>query len=376
MRGLIFRYLFGELAATLVSGILIFSGILLVNIFFKAADLLLASGVRLEHFLDLLVSLLPHLLGMTVPMSLLLAMLLVYGRLAEHNELLALTAGGVGYARIFAPGIVLSIALTLFMLYMENVVAPRANDLEREAKLRIIRDSALVGLEEGVFTDSFPEHVIYIRKIDPASRRLEGIVINRMRENRLEMTILAREGTVGIDPDFRSLRLNLVGGSVYVFGGITHTVGTFTHAALSLNVEEMVRKLSRGESRMKAYSTRELAEEARRLSEDLPSEPGDRQNRIHFIRRLWREFHFRQSVPSICFCIPWVAIPMGIWARSGRKSLAFGLSMMSFLGYYLLLVLGKALIKDGIVSPWVGSWLPVAVLLAAGIVLTHRVTRS
>lgn len=375
MRGLIFRYLFGELAAALVSGILIFSGILLVNIFFKAAGLLLSRGTHFGHVFDLTLSLVPHLLTMTTPMSLLLGLLLVYGRLAEHNELLALTASGVGYRRILAPGIVLSAVIGLFMLALENVVAPRANDLEREAKLNLIRDSALVGIEEGAFNDSFPGHVIYVRRVDPASRMLEGIIINRMEENRIEMTILSREGTVDVDPEFRFLRLNLLGGSVYVLGGETHTVGTFTHATLGLDIQDMIRKLSRGEARMKAFTTPGLAREARHVEQGLSAEPDTRAAALHYVRRLRRELHLRMAVPATCLAIPWLAIPLGIWTRSGRRSLAFGLSMLSFLGYYLLLVFGKALIVEGVVSPWAGSWMPVAVLTAAGLALSYRVTR-
>jgi lipopolysaccharide export system permease protein len=376
VRGLIFRYLFGELAGSLVSGILIFSGILLVNILFKAADLLFTSGIQTQHILDLILSLIPHLLTMTTPMSLMLALLLGYGRLAEQNELVALTASGINYRRIFAPGVTLSILLTLFMLFMENVIAPRANHLEREAKLSIIRDSAVVGLEEGVFNDRFPGHVIYIRNIEPGSGELQGIVINRMKRSKLEMTILSRRGKVEIDPEFRFLRLRLFGGTVYVMGGVTHTVGTFTHATLSLDIHEMVRKLSRGESRMKAYTTGGLAQAARKLASDLPRDPESRDDTIRYIRRLWREFYFRQAVPATCFAIPWLAIPLGIWTRSGRKSLAFGLSLVSFFGYYLLLAFGKSLIKNGLVSPGVGSWMPVAVLLVAGLFLTLRITRT
>jgi len=376
VKGLVFRYVFADLAAIVVSGILIFSGILLVNVLFKAADLLLASGVRASHFLDLILALAPYMLIMTIPISLLLALLMVYGRMAEQNEFLALAAGGVNYTRILAPGVTLSVILFLFMLFTENVAAPKASALERIAKLNIIQDATLIGLEEGAFNDRFPGYVIYVRRIEPgAETPLQGIVINRMEGNELKVTILSREGSVSIDENFQFLTLNLIGGTVYAFGEESHTVGTFTHATFGLNIEDMVYRLSKNEAGMKDYTTRELVRTARDLEEHLPSEPSARENAIRYMRRYWKEFYSRQTEPAVCLALPFLAIPLALWTRSGRKSMAFGLSLVSVVGYYFLLILGRELIRDGTVSPAVGEWMPVVVLLVLGAALTWKVTR-
>jgi lipopolysaccharide export LptBFGC system permease protein LptF len=133
--------------------------------------------------------------------------------------------------------------------------------------------------------------------------------------------------------------------------------------------------LSKAQTGEGNQTTPELLREARHLLNNLPSDPSARQHYVNKARRLLKVFHFRLAVPTMCLVLPFLAIPLALWTRSGRKSFAFGLSILSVFVYYVLLTLGKALMKDGTVSPLVGSWMPVVVLFAIGIVLTWKVTR-
>jgi lipopolysaccharide export system permease protein len=86
------RYLISEITGPLALGLVVYTFILLLQTFFRMAEMIIKRGLPVPTVLELLTYSLPNILVLTLPMSLLLAVLLGVGRLASDSELIAMPA--------------------------------------------------------------------------------------------------------------------------------------------------------------------------------------------------------------------------------------------------------------------------------------------
>ena len=111
------KYLLGEMTGPFLVGAGSFTVIVLLQRFSLIADLVIAKGVPTPLVGRLLLSLLPPFFEITLPASLLLAVLLGLGRLAADSETTALSAAGVGMRGVALPVLVASIIMTAVGIY-------------------------------------------------------------------------------------------------------------------------------------------------------------------------------------------------------------------------------------------------------------------
>src|SRR5437660_12725639 len=69
----------------------------------QQGETLIEKGVQWQIVVQVLLTLLPQALGITIPMSLLLGVLVAFGRLSPHSEFVALQSCGVRACRILRP---------------------------------------------------------------------------------------------------------------------------------------------------------------------------------------------------------------------------------------------------------------------------------
>ncbi|HMU95571.1 MAG TPA: LptF/LptG family permease, partial [Elusimicrobiota bacterium] len=110
------RYLTGQFLPPFFFGLSIFSGVLLLDKLFDLLDLLINKGVSLWTSAQIFFLFFPTILSLSVPMALLLACLLTFGRLSEDNEILALRASGLSFRQILWPPLAVAGLVSLALL--------------------------------------------------------------------------------------------------------------------------------------------------------------------------------------------------------------------------------------------------------------------
>src|SRR6266446_4239290 len=68
--------------------------------------------------------LMPYVLSFSLPMAMLAAALLVFGRMSADNEITAIRASGVGLGRVASPVILLALLMTALCFYINTTLAP------------------------------------------------------------------------------------------------------------------------------------------------------------------------------------------------------------------------------------------------------------
>jgi lipopolysaccharide export system permease protein len=91
----------------------------------KLADLVVNKGVDLLSVGKLFFYMLPWLFTFTVPISVLTATLLTFGRLSSDNEIIAMRASGISLYKLVFPLIMLGLVISLISYELNDWILPR-----------------------------------------------------------------------------------------------------------------------------------------------------------------------------------------------------------------------------------------------------------
>ena len=100
--------------------------ILFVNFLLRAIDRFLGKGLEILTILEYLFLNLAWILALSVPMAVLLATLMTFGRLSEDNEINAMRASGIGFLTIMRAPVLFGI-ITIVLIYFNNFILPEMN---------------------------------------------------------------------------------------------------------------------------------------------------------------------------------------------------------------------------------------------------------
>ena len=195
-------YLLKQVMATLVLTVGVFTAVLLMGNAMKEVLALVVKGqASLIGIVKAFGLLIPFVISFSLPMGLLTAMLLVFGRFSADQELIAARAGGVSLISLVTPILLLSVGLSGLSALINMKIAPEC----RASYKALIYDLAISNpatlLSENTFVTEVPDHVIYIGKLDkdpkqPHKWSMNNILLNRIEDGELIQRIRAAHGDV------------------------------------------------------------------------------------------------------------------------------------------------------------------------------------
>ena len=106
MPRIIDRYVIREILPPFLLALLVFTFILIIPFIIDLAEAMIAKGVPAGTILQLMVTLLPQALALTIPMALLLGLLVGLGRLSADREFVVMLACGISPYRLLRPVLV------------------------------------------------------------------------------------------------------------------------------------------------------------------------------------------------------------------------------------------------------------------------------
>ena len=354
------RYLLREIAIPFGLGLAIVTLILLIARILKLVELVVNRGVPLLQVLKLFSYILPAFLELTVPMALLLAVLVAFGRLSSDSELIAMNASGVSLYQLLAPVAVFAAAVYVVSLGLSLYARPWGNSLLRSALFDIARTRAGAAIKEKVFTDDFPGLVIYVDHIEPPGNRLHGVLISDTRDAAQRNTVFAEMGLLVQDEETKTMLLRLLGGTMHAFyqKDASYHLTRFSVYDITLDLTATLDRARRQEKDVSEMTIPELRRAmAAKRSAGQPT----------FIERV--ELQRKFSIPFASLVFAAVAVPLGIRPTRAVRSRGLTLSLVIIFVYYLLLTLGDNLGSRGALPAWVAMWLPNALLAIVALVL-------
>jgi LPS export ABC transporter permease LptG/LPS export ABC transporter permease LptF len=351
------RYVIRQLLMPFGIGLLVFTFLIIIPELMKYAEEYISKGAPLSAFVQIVVSLLPMALGLTIPMSLLMALLVTFGRLSADREFVALQACGVSLRRLLRPVGLISVLGFGVTLYVLLVAVPDGNQRFREITFNILVSLAEGEVKPRMFYDKFPNIELYVREIPP-SGGWSGVFMADSRSGEGSTVYLAKHGRVIIDREKKTVQMVLEQGMRHMADSAgKYEPSSFERMVITLDPSTMFPKQGppKGDREMSLAELRARADEIRKQGQ--------------FPHNQLFEMHKKFSIPAACLVFGLIGLALGATNRRDGKLASFVIGVAIVFVYYILLWLGQSLTKGRVLAPWLAAWLPNIVIGVAGILL-------
>jgi lipopolysaccharide export system permease protein len=209
------KYILREHVGPLAFALSALTSLLLLNYIAKKFGDLVGKGLPASAIAEFFALSVPFTLAMTLPMAILVATLHAFSRLASENEITAYKASGVSMHRLVAPVLAAALGFTLFMVWFNDQVLPRANHRLATLTSDISRKKPTVAFKEQIINEVSPSRV-YLRagRIDRATSMMREVTIYDLSPPQKRRIIHADSGLLELSADQVDLLLTLYSGSM------------------------------------------------------------------------------------------------------------------------------------------------------------------
>ncbi|MEW6998537.1 LPS export ABC transporter permease LptF [Colwelliaceae bacterium BS250] len=353
---IIFRYLFGEVIRTQLGVFLVLMTIFISQKFVRILGDATEGGISAETVLTFIGLTIPHLVGVMLPLSLFLGILLAYGRIYADNEMSVLHACGVSEWYIVRVTLVVALLNAIITGAFTLYLSPLSAEKEYQVKEQLSKDVGLSALVSGRFQKTNNgDAVVFVHGINDKNQ-LDRVFVAQLPKGETPKQdtvnlVYAAQGQV-IESDNGEQRLLLDMGNRYEKNITSNEYQTITFASYEMQIQD------------------KKAEHQRRKLEALPTMELINDDSVEAIS----EVQWRLSFPIAVIILTLIAVPLSVVnPRQGKFAKMFP-ALLLFLGYFILLTSARSALDDGVIATSVGLW-PVhivALFLGWSLLLKNR----
>ena len=175
------RYIFREMLGPTLLGFAFYTSLIVMREVFELAGMIIRRSLSGAVVGKILLLSLPHIVVLTVPMSLLFGILIAIGRMSADSEIIAMRALGISTRTIYRPVFFFSFIIFLLNLYLINVVMPKSNTQLQTLWAELLTSSVEKDVKPRVFYDDYENLIIYVNDVDPRTGRWKGVFVSDTR---------------------------------------------------------------------------------------------------------------------------------------------------------------------------------------------------
>ncbi len=157
--------------------------VLIMQFLWKYIDEIIGKGFSIGVLLELIFYFAVTLIPMAIPVTILIASVMVYGDMAEKFELSSFKSAGVSLFRVMGVGIAIAILTSGISLVASNYLKPKAQYSFLERLYSIRRQKPALSIEKGIFNKDFTNYTIRVGDKDPDGRGISDIKIYDQSQN-------------------------------------------------------------------------------------------------------------------------------------------------------------------------------------------------
>ncbi len=331
-----------------------------------------SQGIAFTTFLQFTLYILPIVLTFTVPWAVMVAVMLVFGRLSADSEITAMRACGVSILQIVSPILLITFVLTLFCLYLQVEVGPPLLGKSRE-----LLKNAAVNQPQALFEPgkpiSFNNSIIYIDDKE-GDNGLVGVQIYTFDDQKqVAQDISAGKGKLLVDKEKQILTVllndclieNKSEGSTATEAGEVALPNRIYAQEFKFDFnygeEENSRSLSIRPKYMKLTDLMAMIRQTKEWNRDTTELEVELNQRIAF------------ALSPIAFLL--LGLPLAI--RTSRRETSVGLFLSVILAgaFFLSIILCESLNSYPKLYPQYLLWLPNIIFQILGAVMTYRISQ-
>ena len=312
----------------------------------RLLDMLSNSSTRFGSVAELTANLLPHYLGLALPVAFFVALFIVITQLDDGCEIEAFLASGIPLTRMAAP----YVGLGLVLMSLSLVVFGYAQPYSRYAYRAVLYSAINAGwngrLDGGAFVND-GDSIMTADGANLAGRQLQRVFIRRATPGGGEEVITARTAQLSPDKDRKNVTLTLQDGAriSQSTDGAFDTL-RFDTFVMQSNLEGAASLLRARGGDERELTLGELASHAALPNPVIPRDT------------LLAELYARLARSMVLPFLPLIALPLGLAAKRKRRTAGLLFAGALLLGFQHGLQFGQGLAAAGRVSAEVGVGVP------------------
>ena len=395
--------------------------LLLMQFLWKYIDDLVGKGLGFTQIAELLFYASARFVPIALPISMLLSSVMVFGKLGENYELIALKSSGISLIRILFPLTIFVIIIAHGSFLFSNYVMPIANLKNGSMIYDIQKKKPALNIKEGIFYNDIEGFSIKVAEKSSDGKTLKGIIIyDHTAKNGNDKVIISESGIMQLTKDEKYLELILYNGHSYIdivenkrkrenpyrtthfkedlirfdlssFSTINNSEALYkghyamlSNQQLSTAIDSLIiryeeRKITFTENitekyivNLKADSLIEIKpfrsikikqqydvaiNKLQTLKSITKSNKNDLEYRKIIITKHNIEWHRKISLAVACLLLFLLGAPLGAIIRKGGFGLPVLISVFFFLIYHVLSMIGEKSAKDLSMQAYEGIWL-------------------
>ena len=295
----------------------------------------------------------------TLPMSMLLATILAFGRLSSDLEILALRAGGIGFYRLVLPVVAMGLAVSLLTIWFNESVVPRSSH-SFQKMMRNYSEKKDPTIKQKInFTEydgqGSPIRIINVKEV------IQGIMktvsIAEYDKGILVRVISAQSGRW------------VPSGGWEFYQGVMHnfssqnpeqvTVVYFKKEYIDIPINPQETLDPKNPDEMNSLELKKAIETQNRMGEDA-------------IQNIMK-YNMKFAVPFASLIFSILGAAVGVRPHRSSSALGLGISLIIIVLYYILLSAGMGLGIAHVVPPLLAAWLPNLLVGTAALLLLRKV---
>ena len=404
MNKIINRYIIKELTIPFVSSLFILIFVLLSNFILKNMDKFLGKGLSIGTVLKFLVYNSAWIISLAIPMSILIATLMAFGRLSSDNEITAFKASGISMNKLILPALIFGLVVFSLITPFNLWVLPEMNHNVRKISHEISRNRPDIEFNEQLL-NSFSDKIIYVGKRLNTHSFDNVVIFDKAQKD--HTTIMAEKGNFKSFQD--GIVINLQDGSIHeelvnneyrkTYFDVYKIAIPFDQLEFNLsnnlirqerelNVNALLKKITsyktniknsekkitlnnnKIDSLNKLLSIHENKNKKNLLMINMIKNQIDNQvsrkdknfklikNYKKQINKYSVEVHKKFSIPIACFIFILLGTPLGIMAKNSNMSVSIAISILFFIVYWSFLIAGEDFADRGRFNPALSMWAP------------------
>ncbi len=157
--------------------------IFLLQNLWKYIDDLIGKGLDLSIIFEICIYILPTLIPIAVPISILLASIMTFGYFGETYQIVAMKSSGISLEKIIYPLLLVVFSISLIVFFCTNSLIPYSNLKFKTLLYDIMNKKLELNIKEGIFFNSIDGYSIKIDKKKKNGEYLKNILIYDYKKN-------------------------------------------------------------------------------------------------------------------------------------------------------------------------------------------------
>lgn len=331
-----------------IGGLIVFAiAVLLLERLLRIFEVVSNSINPASDATSMIVNLLPHYLGIAVPMALLLGVIITVDRFSRSSELTAAMGAGISLMHMTKPFLLIATIFAGLTLFIEGYMQPVGRYNYRQVVHMVKQQSFTAALRQGTFTP-VGNWTFFAGTEKPGNAIGPIFIYQKLKADDGSGSIRitsAQEGQLSVREGSNEPVLRLAEGQTYQILPSRQLDGDFSFEASAIAGAATVENFrSRGEDERELTSLELYNNRHGDVYEKLDVSVNN------------AALHLRLGRAMLLILLPFIAVPFGLNYGRNPSSAGIFVGVIMLVSLQKALEFGQSLGAQGVIPPWLGIW--------------------